>query len=101
MHEPPESASNVMPVATRWHIFCRIVDNYGDAGVCWRLGRQLAADHALDVTLWLDHLAPLARMAPAVRAELPTQRASHVTIRRWIDPFDSAEFERPPGVGMP
>jgi len=80
-----------MPVATRWHIFCRIVDNYGDAGVCWRLARQLAAEHALDVTLWLDHLAPLARMAPGVRAELPTQRASHVTIRRWIDPFDHRE----------
>ncbi|WP_293599246.1 elongation factor P maturation arginine rhamnosyltransferase EarP, partial [Polynucleobacter sp. 35-46-11] len=20
----------------RWDIFCQIVDNYGDAGVCWR-----------------------------------------------------------------
>ena len=45
----------------RWHVFCRVVDNYGDAGVCWRLARQLAAEHALDVTLWIDRLATLVR----------------------------------------
>jgi hypothetical protein len=47
-----------MPAVARWDIFCRIVDNYGDAGVCWRLARQLATEHALDVTLWQDDLAP-------------------------------------------
>ena len=26
----------------RWHVYCRVVDNYGDAGVAWRLARQLA-----------------------------------------------------------
>ncbi len=26
----------------RWDIFCQIVDNYGDAGVCWRLARALS-----------------------------------------------------------
>ena len=62
----------VMPAAARWDIFCRVVDNYGDAGVCWRLARQLAAEHALDVTLWLDDLAPLARIAPGVDRELAT-----------------------------
>ncbi len=25
-----------------WDIFCQIVDNYGDAGVCWRLARALS-----------------------------------------------------------
>jgi len=38
----------------RWDLFCKVVDNYGDAGVCWRLARQLAAEHALTVTLWID-----------------------------------------------
>jgi hypothetical protein len=23
--------------AQRWDVFCRVVDNYGDAAVCWRL----------------------------------------------------------------
>ena len=27
---------------TRCDIFCAVVDNYGDAAVCWRLARQLA-----------------------------------------------------------
>jgi len=80
-----------MPAAARWHIFCRIVDNYGDAGVCWRLARQLVADYALDVTLWQDDLAPLARMAHGVRTELPVQSESGVTIRRWNEPFVDIE----------
>ena len=31
-----------MPPSLRWDIFCRVVDNFGDAGVCWRLARKLA-----------------------------------------------------------
>ena len=26
----------------RWDIFCRVIDNYGDVGVCWRLAADLA-----------------------------------------------------------
>ena len=85
------AALNVMPAASRWDIFCRVVDNYGDAGVCWRLARELAAEHALDVTLWQDDLAPLARMAPGVARGLPLQRAMDVAIRRWSEPFADAE----------
>jgi uncharacterized repeat protein (TIGR03837 family) len=74
-----------MPAAARWDIFCRVIDNYGDAGVCWRLARQLAAEHALDVTLWQDDFAPLARIAPGVDRELALQHAMGVTIRRWAN----------------
>ena len=28
--------------ALQWDIFCTVIDNYGDAGVCWRLASQLA-----------------------------------------------------------
>jgi uncharacterized repeat protein (TIGR03837 family) len=80
-----------MPAVPRWDIFCRVVDNYGDAGVCWRLARELAAEHALDVTLWQDDLAPLARIAPGVARELSVQRAANVTIRRWDEPFADAD----------
>ena len=31
------------PVAPlQWDIFCRVIDNFGDIGVCWRLATQLA-----------------------------------------------------------
>ena len=41
-----------------WDVFCRVVDNYGDAAVCWRLARQLADEHGARVRLWIDLLAP-------------------------------------------
>ncbi|HEX6138277.1 MAG TPA: elongation factor P maturation arginine rhamnosyltransferase EarP [Casimicrobiaceae bacterium] len=71
--------------ALRWDVFCRVVDNYGDAGVCWRLARQLAAEHALDATLWIDRLATLARFEPAIDACAATQAAAGVTVRRLDD----------------
>ncbi|MDR2678109.1 MAG: elongation factor P maturation arginine rhamnosyltransferase EarP, partial [Zoogloeaceae bacterium] len=41
---------------SRWDIFCHVVDNFGDIGVCWRLARQLAGEHGLAVRLWVDDL---------------------------------------------
>jgi hypothetical protein len=39
------------------HLFCRVVDNYGDIGICWRLARQLQREHGIDVTLFVDDLS--------------------------------------------
>ena len=47
----------------RWDIFCKVIDNYGDIGVCWRLGRQLAA-RGERVRLWVDDAKALVWMAP-------------------------------------
>ena len=49
-----------------WDIFCRVIDNHGDAGVCWRLCAELAA-RGQQVRLWIDDPAPLAWMAPRGR----------------------------------
>lgn len=46
-------------------VFCRVVDNYGDAGVALRLARQLALEHGLDVTLYIDDVERAKRIAPA------------------------------------
>ena len=72
----------------RWDVFCRVVDNYGDAGVCWRLARQLAAEHGLDVTLAIDRLETLARIEPAIDAMQRTQQAAGVTVR-CLDDVDA------------
>lgn len=64
------------PTAPSCDIFCAVVDNYGDAGVCWRLARQLAGEHGWRVRLWIDDPAPLARLAP-------DRAASLVDIRPW------------------
>ena len=65
----------------RWDVFCRVVDNYGDAGVAWRLARQLAAEHALDVTMWIDRVATLARFEPGLDPLARAQRYRGVTLR--------------------
>jgi hypothetical protein len=48
----------------RWDIFCQVIDNHGDLGVCWRLAAQLAAARDA-VRLWVDDARALAWMAPA------------------------------------
>ena len=48
----------------RWDVCCRVVDNFGDAGVSWRLARALALEHGKRVRLWLDDPATLARLRP-------------------------------------
>ncbi len=65
-----------MAPSLRWDIFCRIVDNFGDAGVCWRLARQLAREHGLAVTLWIDDVASLARFVAAARRPTGADQAA-------------------------
>ena len=45
---------SIARVQPSWDVFCSVVDNYGDAAVCWRLARQLAHEHGLSVRLWID-----------------------------------------------
>lgn len=68
------------PRPARFHVFCRIVDNFGDAGVALRLSRQLAGEHAGDVTLWIDDVARLARIS-GLDALRPDQRYEGVRVR--------------------
>ena len=54
----------------RWDIFCQIVDNYGDAGVCWRLARSLTSLHGQDVRIFCDDLPTLNLLASGVDPEI-------------------------------
>jgi uncharacterized repeat protein (TIGR03837 family) len=47
----------------RWDLFCRVIDNHGDLGVCWRLAADLAA-RGEAVRLWVDRPEALHWMAP-------------------------------------
>ncbi len=75
----------------RWDIFCQVVDNYGDIGVCWRLARQLAAEFGLTVRLWVDEPEALRKMLPALDPSLETQCHAGVEVRRWTADFPDAE----------
>ena len=75
----------------RWDIFCRVVDNYGDIGTCWRLAQQLAAEHGADVRLWVDRLQSFAQLCPAVSADAEVQHVERIEIRRWRADFSQVE----------
>jgi uncharacterized repeat protein (TIGR03837 family) len=57
-----------------WDLFCRVIDNHGDVGVCWRLAVALA-QRGQRVVLWIDDARALAWMAPA--------GAPGVQVRPW------------------
>ena len=76
----------------QWDIFCKVIDNFGDIGVCWRLASDLTA-RGQTVRLWLDDSEALQWMAPAGDAG--------VRVMPWIDgtPIDISVIDhRPPGV---
>jgi len=47
-----------------WDVFCKVVDNFGDVGISWRLARDLAG-RGESVRLWIDDASALAWLAPA------------------------------------
>ncbi|SFI54110.1 MULTISPECIES: elongation factor P maturation arginine rhamnosyltransferase EarP [unclassified Pseudomonas] len=67
----------------RWDIFCSVVDNFGDIGVTWRLARQLVAEHACVVRLWVDDLRAFERMCPEIDVQLDQQWQEGVEVRHW------------------
>lgn len=69
-------------------IFCRVVDNYGDIGVCWRLARRLAQGRGWDIRLWVDDLASFARIQPGITVSAPRQQLGGVDIVHWSDTPD-------------
>ncbi|MCZ4315650.1 elongation factor P maturation arginine rhamnosyltransferase EarP [Comamonadaceae bacterium G21597-S1] len=69
----------------RWDIFCQVIDNYGDIGICWRLAADLA-DRGREVRLWVDDPSALQWMAPGA---LQGQRRG-VSVRPWQQAGDPA-----------
>ena len=50
-------------MAMHWDLFCRVIDNFGDIGVCWRLAADLAS-RGEQVRLFVDDATALRWMAP-------------------------------------
>jgi len=67
----------------RADLFCRVIDNYGDIGVCWRLARRLAHGRGWRVRLWVDDLASFARIEPSIVPTLERQQTLGIDVVRW------------------
>lgn len=72
-------------------IFCEVIDNFGDIGVCWRLARQLKAEHGWQVRLFVDDLKAFHALCPAVDAALARQEAEGVIIEHWHAPTHAGD----------
>jgi uncharacterized repeat protein (TIGR03837 family) len=59
-----------VPKTPRCDLFCTVVDNFGDAGVCWRLARQWARERGWQVRLFIDQPEVLAAFLPELHAAL-------------------------------
>jgi uncharacterized repeat protein (TIGR03837 family) len=68
-------------------VFCKVVDNFGDVGVSWRLARQLSGEFGYGVRLWLDDLGTFHRMYAAIDPAVERQTFQGIDVRRWTDPF--------------
>ena len=75
----------------RADIFCRVVDNYGDIGVSWRLARRLAHGRGWQVRLWVDDLEAFARIEPEVRSTVAAQTVQNIAVRHWREPLAQAD----------
>ena len=70
----------------RWDIFCQIVDNYGDAGVCWRLARSLSSLHGQEVRIFCDDLPTFNLLASGVDAAIKDK----IDIQPWEASYSNA-----------
>ena len=88
-----------------WDIFCKVVDNYGDAGVCWRVARQLHAEQGIHVRLWIDRLATLQVLRPGIDVTAPEQSMDGVAVCDWAaivpDPSGVNVMIEAFGCGLP
>ena len=81
-------------IKQRWDIFCKIVDNFGDIGVCWRLARQLQSEHGLQIRLWIDDLEAAQKIISGLNIAKSRQVCDKITILKWpnIDKEAGADF---------
>lgn len=62
-------------------IFCRVIDNFGDIGVCWRLAQRLPTESK--IRLWVDDLGSFNKIEPTLDPNLSQQRLKGIEINHW------------------
>lgn len=65
-----------------WDLFSRVVDNYGDVGIAWRLARQLVDEHRV-VRLIVDGLDVLAALEPHIDPMAERQLVAGIDLWSW------------------
>lgn len=77
-------------------ILCKVVDNFGDIGVVYRLARALSeAEPEARLRLVVDDLAAFHALEPAVDPGAPLQEVRGWTLCRWDSPAPAFSREPP------
>ena len=72
----------------RWDIFCKIVDNFGDIGVCWRLAKQLHVEYGMQIRLLVDDFEAAQVIIPNLNLSESHQVCDEIGITKWDDKTD-------------
>jgi len=85
------SDATARPALIACDIFCAVIDNFGDIGVCWRLARQLAAEHGWQVRVFVDDLRAFHQLCPEVDATRAQQTVLGIAIEHWHEPAHAGD----------
>ncbi|NML29569.1 elongation factor P maturation arginine rhamnosyltransferase EarP [Paraburkholderia antibiotica] len=89
---PPDSVSPAAPAdPIACDIFCAVIDNFGDIGVCWRLARQLASESGWQVRVFVDDLHAFRKLCPALATDRARQTLDGIVIEHWHEPAHAGE----------
>ena len=80
----------------RWDVICRVVDHYGDAGVCLRVARALAASPGRDVRLLVDRpevVLALIQPPPRSARDASTTATGVAADPAWAPPLAATTAE--------
>ncbi|WP_304856364.1 elongation factor P maturation arginine rhamnosyltransferase EarP [uncultured Parasutterella sp.] len=64
-------------------LFCDVIDNFGDAGVCWRLARLLTKEKGDRVRLFINRPETLQALAPNLNSSNLPQTLGNIAVMHW------------------
>jgi uncharacterized repeat protein (TIGR03837 family) len=87
----PASANPASANPIACDIFCAVIDNFGDIGVCWRLARQLANEHGWQVRVLVDDLHAFQKLCPSLVPDRARQTLDGIVIEHWHEPAHAGD----------
>ncbi|MFM0021203.1 elongation factor P maturation arginine rhamnosyltransferase EarP [Paraburkholderia azotifigens] len=81
----------LQPSTIACDIFCAVIDNFGDIGVCWRLARQLAGEHGWQVRLLVDDLHAFHKLNASVDVKSARQTVDGIVVEHWHEPAHAGD----------
>lgn len=65
-------------------IFCKIIDNFGDIGVSWRLAKELKYRYPnTEIYLIVDHLDVFQKLEPTIKVDKKKQILEDIVVLAW------------------